>query len=310
MDAARAGTWLPAVQGRQRKNKDQGRLQPLPEKTQHRGNIRKQRNLVGHPFTRTDKGKEMEKTHAGSEPINPLETPIQQEEVEVKEPVKETPKEDPLQVLESRLKEKESMIGKQGNAIGSLKKELEALRADIQVKSAVAQGPSDDEQLQEIYRKMDTGEIEIAAGMSQALAINSNLTAQKVISQLSRQQQQGKIAEVQGRFLKDNPDYQEILDSGQLAPYMEADPLSDEYTAFHKFKADEKVAALQKEYEAKILAAKEEGARLAKGSDAAGKVLGKQGSTAMAPQVNRPFANRQEAVDAMTERLKQLRSTS
>jgi predicted RNA-binding protein YlqC (UPF0109 family) len=253
---------------------------------------------------------EFEKTPAGSEPINPLMDSPEPEVAEViaeapaPEPEKQEPKaDDQATRLEKMLQASQSMIGKQGSEIG-------ALRAKLEEMSRPPAGPSDDEQLSRLYQAMDSGEIDIAEGMRQALAINSKLTASKVMSQLQQQQQQGEVTKVQEKFLRDNPDYEKVLESGALDPYLEADPLADHYTAYHKLKADERVAEITKEYEAKILAAKEEGAKLAKGAESAGKVLGKQGGPAIAQQVNRPFKNNQEASAAMLETLKQMRSTS
>ena len=86
--------------------------------------------------------------------------------------------------------------------------------------------------------------------------------------------------------------------------------MADVYTAYHQYKADERMKQLEAEYQQKILAAKEEGAKLAKGSEAAGRVIGKQGSSALQPQVNKPFRNTQEATAAMMDTLQRIRQTS
>ena len=255
-----------------------------------------------------------ERTPAGSEPINPLavEDPVGQgTEAGVSEAAApaaaevkaETKPDDSAARIESMLKASQSMIGKQAGEIG-------ALRAKLEEMTKPTPGPSEDEALASLYQKMDSGEIEIAEGMRQALAINSNQTAARVMSQLSQQQRQGEVAKIQEKFLQENPDYEALLRSGALKPYLDADPLADEYTAFHKYKADERIKTIQTENEAKVIAAKEEGARLAKGADAAGKVLGKQGSTTAAPQVTRPFKNNQEATGAMMATLQRIRSAS
>lgn len=254
-----------------------------------------------------------EMTPAGSEPINPLivdsPEPAKEETAAaatVPEPEKQEAKpDDSIAKFESMLKASQTMIGKQSSEIGALRAKLDEMS-----KPAVQAGPSEDEQLATLYKQMEDGEIEIAEGMKQALAINSNLTASRVMNQLNQQQQQAKVAEIQGKFLQDNPDYEQVLQSGALQPYLDADPLADEYVAYHKYQADQRISTLQQEYEGKIAAAKEEGAKLAKGAESAGKVLGKQGSTAMAPQVTRPFKNNNEATAAMMETLKQMRSTS
>lgn len=246
----------------------------------------------------------MEKTMAGSEPINPLvlDNPEPAEVVQEEAPVQEVqkPAEDPMAKFEKMIAASQSMIGKQSNEIGALRAKLEELTRQ-------PEGPSEDEQLGGILQKMDTGELDIAEGLRQALAINTNLTENRVMAKLSQQQKQSKIAEIQDNFLKENPDYNGVVASGVLQPYLDADPLSDDLMAYHKFKADEKIKALQSEFEQAKKAAKEEGAKLAKGAEAAGKVLGKQGSPAVAPQKVGP-RNAQEQRDAMAETLARLRA--
>jgi len=250
---------------------------------------------------------------AGSEPINPLmdnQAPEQPAEAstEAAAPATDKPEasDDAMSRLEKMFKDSQSMIGKQSSEIGSLRAKLDEMTRQPEAPA----GPSDDETLNDLLAKMDNGEITIEQGMREALAINSKLIAVQVMNQLNQRDEQEKVAEVQGKFLKDNPDYEEVLQNGALQPYLDADPMADEYTAYHKYKGDERVNAIKAEYDAKVLAAKEEGAKLAKGAESAGKVLGKQGGSAQAPQVNRPFKNNQEATAAMMSKLHAMRSSS
>lgn len=258
---------------------------------------------------------EKNQSPAGSEPINPiLDTPEPEQQAEApaaQEPQEDTPnpQEEALAKMESRLKEKESMIGRHGNTINSLKTEIANMKAQME-SSNKQQQPDEAALLSDLYKKMDSGDIGIAEGMQQALAINSNLTAAKVAQQIAEQQKQQEVSKIQTNFLENNPDYEETLQSGVLGPYLKADPLADNYTAYHLYKADQKIAGIQAETEAKIKAAQEEGARLAKGAEAAGKVIGKQGQSTMQNNTPKPFKNAQERNAAMMETLKQMRSTS
>jgi len=248
---------------------------------------------------------------AGSKPINPVDnvepTPEVEAKVEEVAPVEDkatTPGNDLSAKFEQMMTANQAMIGKQSNEIG-------ALRAQLTEMNKQPEGPGEEQQLVDIYQKMDSGEIEIQDGMQQALALNSNMTVAKVMQQVTEQQRQGDISKAQTSFMQKNPDYQVIQSSGALQPYLDEDPLMDDYTAFHKFKADEKAAQVTTEWEAKVEAAKEMGAKLAKGAETAGgKVLGKQGGTANAPQVTKPFKNNNEATAAMLKTLKGLRSAT
>lgn len=256
---------------------------------------------------------------AGSVVINPIEDqsgePLAQQQAEsVQDQAPATPdKQDQPQPsadmtrFEEMLKASQSMIGKQSNEIGQLRAQL----AQMHQASQQPQGPSPDQQLNDILAKIDSGEVDPGEGMRQALAIQSNLTASQVMNQLSQQQAANESAKVQQSFLEKNPDYYDILQSGALDSYIKDDPMSDEYTAYHRYKSDQRIADMEKEYQQKIVAAKEEGAKLAKGAEAAGKVIGRQGASAQAPaQPQRPFKSSQEAADAMLAQLRAMRSAS
>lgn len=258
---------------------------------------------------------------AGSEPVNPMQTdnPDPAAAATAEPAAPEGQQADPAQQpdnpqagqaddatakFEKMLEASQQMIGKQSSEIGELRAKLDEMNTPKE-----PEGPSEDQQLQDIYAKMDSGEIEIADGMRQAMQINSQLTTKQVMDQVAQQQEQNEISKVQTKFLEDNPDYNQVVQSGALEPYMKSDPMADEYVAFVRYKADQDKQALQQEYEEKIKAAKEEGAKMAKGAEGAGKVLGRQGGSAQAPQApKRPWNNNQEASAAMMETLKGMRS--
>lgn len=157
-------------------------------------------------------------------------------------------------------------------------------------------------------KKVESGDMSMEEGMMQALSLNSEKTASQVLERVAQKNSQEKIASAQQNFLKQNPDYQQVLQSGALQPYLDADPLADEYVAYTKFKADDAMNKLKQEFEGKLSAAKEEGAKLAKGSEAAGKVIGKVGVSPSIQAPPKPFKNSQEAANAMMETLKQFRA--
>lgn len=258
------------------------------------------------------------KVPAGSEPINPIQTEVDnsaeqqaaaeaaQQQAAAPEPDKQAPvqADDKTAKLEKMLADSQKMIGKLGNELGLTRKQVEALS---QTKAAPT-GPGEQEQLDNIYKQMDSGKIEIAEGVRQLLTINSQLTAKQVMEQFQQQRQQEESSKRESKFLEDNPDYLEVLESGALDEYMKANPLDDQYSAYVRYQADQKIAALKAETEAKIAAAKEEGAKLAKGAETAGKVIGRQGGSAAAPpQPRQPFKNNQEASAAMMSKLQEIR---
>lgn len=246
----------------------------------------------------------------GAEPVNPLPDNSEPEVVEETEVVEEAPvepdkpKDDNIARLEKMLNDSKSMVGKQSNEIGELRKKLEELTAPKDT------APPIEDQITDIERQMDEGEIPIRDGMKKILALNSKITASQVMSELDKQRQEEKFSEWQNNFIKDNPQFEEVVSSGALQPYLDADPMADEYVAYKLYQADQQLAQIKADYEAKVQAAKEEGAKLAKGAQQAGKVLGKQGASPEVKKPQGPWKSRQEAVDAMMAQLQSMRSTS
>jgi len=241
--------------------------------------------------------------------VNPAQDnspePEPQPQEEVKEPAaqpKPEAKDNPDSKLEKMLKDSQSMIGKQGKLIGDLKSKLDALNAPKEE----PKGPPPDEMINGLLQQMENGEITLQEGLAKALKLNSQLTASQVMQQFQQQKAQEEETGKYSSFLKNNPNFEEIRDSGELTPYLESDPLADDYSAYKEWKKDQEKAALLTEYEAKIAAAKEEGAKLAQGADNAQKVIGKQGQTPQPRPMNRPWTH-QDATQRMQEKLAELR---
>jgi hypothetical protein len=255
----------------------------------------------------------MEKEPVGSVPVNPMvadnteEAPVETAPVENKPEDKpaESPDAAKIAQLEKMLNDSKSMIGKQSSEVGSLRKQLEGLQ------QAQPKGPSIEDQIDEISDKMELGEIGLKDGNRQIAQLSAQMGERSAMNKFNQQKEQDRIGTIQQKFLKDNPDFEGLRANGALTPYMEADPLADEYVAFKQYKADEKIKALDAEYQGKIAAAKEEGAKLAQGAEAAGKVLGKSGSAArVAVTTPKPFKSSQEAQDAMLSTLRDMRSAT
>jgi len=250
---------------------------------------------------------------AGSTPSNPVE-PVETEtpaestpsEKEVTTPV-ESEKGSPLNTekLEKMIADSQQMIGSQASEIGALREEL---------KSKGEQQPEDSkgtDDLQAILTKMDDGDLSLADGFSQALELQGNKTTADVIAKITKMQEENAANDLQKQFHAANPDYQQLLDSGKLQPFIDNDPFGDPLLAYKEFKADEKINNLKLEYDEKIKTAKAEGAKLAQGAADAGTVIGDQGSAARtAAQTPKVFKTQQEAVDAMTTQLRTMRSAA
>lgn len=216
-----------------------------------------------------------------------------------------TPTDDNYAKLEKQFNDAKSMIGKQSSEVGSLRKQLQEMQ---QAREEPA-GPSMEDQIDVISDQIENGDIGLKEGNRAIAKLSAQMAEQNALAKFGQQKETERVSSMQQKFLQDNPDFEELVNNGALAPYLDADPMADEYVAFKQFKADEKIKGLQEEYEAKIAAAKEEGAKLAQGADAAGKVLGKTGSAArVASSTPKPFKNQQDAHNAMLATLQGMRS--
>jgi hypothetical protein len=254
---------------------------------------------------------------AGSININPLEDVVEKPAAVTPDPEKKTEEapvkqdkpeagEDRMTKLEKMFEESQKMIGKQSNEIGKLRGELQTNAPKTEEKQ---KGPSEQDQIKTILKAVDDGEMDMQEGMMKALELNTNLTTAQVMTKFGKMKEEEEVGKATQDFHTKNPDYKSLVESGALDQYLQDDPMADEYVAYKSYKADEKVRTLTEEYEAKIAAAKTEGARLADGSKGAADVLGKSGAaardTATAPK---QFQTKQEATDAMMATLAGMRS--
>lgn len=234
----------------------------------------------------------------------PAELVVEQEkQEEVKGPEKAG--DDKISKLEKMLNDSKSMIGKQSSEVGALRKQLQ----ELQQAKAEPAGPSLEDQIDVISDQIENGDIGLKEGNRAIAKLSAQMAEQSAMAKFSQQKETERVSTMQQKFLQANPDFEELVNNGVLDSYLEADPMADEYVAYKQYKADERVKALEEEYAAKIAAAKEEGAKLAQGADAAGKVLGKTGSAARATSsAPKPFKNAQDAQNTMLAQLRAMRS--
>jgi hypothetical protein len=256
-----------------------------------------------------------EKEPAGSVPFNPMQAEDNTQEAPAQEANAEPGTENPkgasgetessrIEKLEKMLHDSRAMIGRQSTEVGALRQKLEG-----SLQPAAAPGPSIDEQIDLISERIENGDVSLKDGNRLIAQLSAKMGAETALNSINQRQQKERVLGIQQKFLSDNPDFQELRDNGTLQQYLDADPMADEYVAFKQYKADERVKSLEADYAAKITAAKEEGAKLAQGANATGKVLGKSGSAARAAvSAPKPFKNTQEASAAMLAQLQAMRS--
>ena len=97
-------------------------------------------------------------------------------------------------------------------------------------------------ELSEVYKELESGEIGIEEAMQRSNTLTTETASKKAIEQATKQFQttlQERDAEaIQKKFLKDNPDFAELRDSGKLEPIkQESGGMHDDFSAYFAYKA-------------------------------------------------------------------------
>lgn len=213
---------------------------------------------------------------------------------EVTETVTETPK--PVKVgdkeyaspeaLAEAYQSLEGKLGEQGNELGTLraanKTLTEGIEAERQAKETAKEEPGTDyeAQLKDIYTKLNDGDISVEDAMQQSNALTAEAAASRAVEETTERfentLQDRDAKAIQAQFLKDNPDFEEIRNSGQLEPIKTASGgMHDDFSAYFAFKATTAHEA-----------GKTEAARLAAGDEKTKTVLTKPGESIQ--QTNKP----------------------
>jgi len=235
--------------------------------------------------------------------------PLEEEETEVEEipktvKVGEKEYESP-EALAKAYGELEGKLGEQGSELGTLraanKTLTEGIEAERQAKEAAKEeGATDYEsQLKEIYTQVNAGDITVEDAMQQSNALTAEAAASRAVEvaterfETTLQDRDAKA--IQDQFLKDNPDFEEIRNSGKLEPFKKASGgMHDDFSAYFAFKATTAHEA-----------GKKEAAKLAAGDEKTKTVLTKPGESIQ--QTNKPKTplSETETEESMLAALKQ-----
>lgn len=100
-------------------------------------------------------------------------------------------------------------------------------------------GPPDaDQVMAEIARQLEEGEISVSEALAkQKQALETGMTA-KFQQMLDAKSREVDARQLEQSFLKENPDFVELRDSGELQSLIEANPLHDNISAYYAYKAE------------------------------------------------------------------------
>ena len=103
-------------------------------------------------------------------------------------------------------------------------------------------GKDHQNELNEVYRELEDGDISVEEAMQRSNVLTAELAAQKGAKEATEKMgeifQEREAKEIQDKFLKDNPDFAELRDSGKLEPIKEElGGMHDDFSAYFAFRA-------------------------------------------------------------------------
>jgi hypothetical protein len=182
--------------------------------------------------------------------------------------------------LANAYSELETRFGKQGSELGDLRKTVNTLTEQMTnaqkgtKEAATAKESAFDYQAQvdEIYRKVDNGELSVEEALRDSNALTAQLVeqmaSQKTQAAINQARSESEAETIKSEFLKDHPDFYELQQSGALEEIKATSPLHDDFSAYFALKAAQAKEEGKKELE-RLMKGADPAAQAAMGSGAA-----------------------------------------
>jgi hypothetical protein len=182
----------------------------------------------------------------------------------------------------------EKELGRKGDELGMLRKQNEMLMNLVQNQgaspNAQAQSqeapPDFDKGLNEAYSQIESGDLSLAEGLKRVSDLTAAKTAAQVRQEYARMDSERSAKSLQEQFQREHPDFQEALQSGELAALRAQQPMHDNFSAYWAWKATQSQAVAEQRAKEAFEKGRTEAANLAAGANATGRVLGRSGSEA------------------------------
>ena len=110
-------------------------------------------------------------------------------------------------------------------------------------KKDMEESTNHEDQLNDIYSKLEVGDISVTEAIKQSNALTAEITAKEVITGVNKHTEElageKDFETAEKKFFDDHPDYEELVASGKLQPYIDKNPtLVDEMIAYYQYKID------------------------------------------------------------------------
>ncbi|MCK5849602.1 MAG: hypothetical protein KAH23_01710 [Kiritimatiellae bacterium] len=199
----------------------------------------------------------------------------------------------------------EQLVGRQGQELGQLRsfKAQSDASANPQPEEA-----SFDQKFALIEEQLDSGELDLSKALREVATISANLGAETATNDIRTEMQDNKSREMMDGFIQNNPDFETLMENGELAAIMKANPLHDEFSAYYAYKTNEANTTVEDRIAAAKLEGETIGASKAGAAQNATGVLGKQGADVRDKQTPTTFATPADRKQAMIDALKTAQS--
>lgn len=234
------------------------------------------------------------------EPTGEAPKPVEKQQEQVAAPEVKKEVNDETAKLKEELSNLQKVLGKQGQELGELRKKNET--------PAKKDEPKDYDALESnIVNKLDSGELDLKSALREMNKLATERGAKLATEQIRTEQNKQKSAEAVNAFKQTNPDYDKILESGELDNIIASNPLHDSFSAYYEYKNNVLMSEMETRLSDAKKAGEEEGLKIASESKNPSKVLGKQGTDIREKQTQ-PYGSRAETKSAMAEALQRMRS--
>jgi len=190
-----------------------------------------------------------------------------------------------IDALSAKIENLQKVFDRQGNEIGTVRKENQSLAAqNAELKQtldemAAKTASSEDLMVADIYQQIEDGEVGLADGLRQ-LNERTRVVAKQEALDLAKSAMTEELSNrdriaVEKQFVKENPDYMELLESGEIEKVRAKNPLHDNFSAFFEIRAEQAYEKGKADIE-----------KVAKGAALSEKILTKPGAAIR--QVNQP----------------------
>jgi hypothetical protein len=182
---------------------------------------------------------------------------------------------DTPEALEAAYTELQTAYGKQGGEVGDMRKSLEQMQTEIgALQPQVPAGPTAEEQRVALAQQLDDGDIVLSEFMAQTQELDRGERE----AERAQWDQQRSAQDMNNQFVEQNPQYMEMDQAGALDEYVAQNPMHDKFSAYYALQAQQSQTATEQAVAAAREEGKAEGLKLAKGAEAASKVISKPGA--------------------------------